>query len=78
MNVNGGGRPPDYIVKVGLRGEKFHKRVGAAWTLKQGGIAVKIDPGLALVSGTDVLVSLWPSEEKPKPNYEANDDRPPY
>lgn len=68
MNVggysNGGGRAPDYIVKVGLRGEKFHKRVGAAWKTKRGGIAVKLDPGLALVSGTDVLITMWPAEEQ--------------
>ena len=31
----------------------------------KGGVYVKIDPGLALVSGTDVIVSLWPADERP-------------
>jgi uncharacterized protein (DUF736 family) len=61
---NGAGRPPDFRVKVGLRGERFHKPIGAAWKLKSGGISVKLDPGLALVSGTDVVITLWPADEQ--------------
>jgi hypothetical protein len=75
------GRRPDYILKTGLRGEKYHVRCGAAWRLKSGGIAIKIDPGIALVSGTDVVVSLWPNEEQqqraPQPNpHLMTDDEP--
>ena len=55
IESNGGGRPPDFRLKVGLRGRRFHKPIGAAWKLKSGGIAIKLDPGLALVGGTDVV-----------------------
>jgi hypothetical protein len=83
MNTNGGGRQPDFILKVGLRGEKYHKRCGAAWTIQNGGLSLKIDPGIALVSGTDVLVTLWPFEEQrrqPKSPHtlEDDDDQIPY
>jgi hypothetical protein len=61
---NGGGRRPDYIVKVGLRGEKFHRRVGAGWKNSAGGLNIKLDPGIALVSGTDVSITIWKNDER--------------
>jgi hypothetical protein len=79
----GNGRSPDYIVKIGIKGERYHKRCGAAWKIKNGGIAIKIDAGLALVSGTDVVVSMWPNDEQqqsrppqPPPNHVLEDDIP--
>jgi len=72
---NGNSRSPDYVVKIGLKGEKWHKRCGAGWKIKGNGIAVKIDPGLALVSGTDVVVTLWPNEEQQQrqPTQDTNE-----
>ena len=69
------GRKPDFVVKVGLKGQKFHKRVGAGWKNDQGGVYVKLDPGLALVSGTDVVIALWPEDERPadQPRTASND-----
>ena len=64
IDANGSGRSPDFRVKVGLRGERFHKPCSAAWNLRNGGIAIKLDPGLALVSGTDVVITLWPADEQ--------------
>lgn len=61
---NGGGRQPDFKIKVGLRGEKFHKQVGAAWKLKNGGLAIRLDPGIALVGAHDISITLWPAEEQ--------------
>jgi uncharacterized protein (DUF736 family) len=71
---NGAGRPPDFRVKVGLRGQGFHKQIGAAWKLKSGGVSVKLDPGLALVSGTDVVITLWPSEQEQRPQTTNHQD----
>jgi hypothetical protein len=72
---SGGGRRPDFVVKVGIKGEKYHQRCGAAWKLAKGGIAIKIDPGLALVSGTDVVVTLWPNEQpQPQTDNRSQDD----
>ena len=59
------GRKPDFAVKVGLKGQKYHRKVGAGWSNDKGGIYIKLDPGLALVSGTDVVISLWPPDDKP-------------
>jgi hypothetical protein len=82
MNVggysNGGGRQPDFKIKIGLRGAKFHKQVGAAWKTKSGGLVLKVDPGLALVSGTDVLITLWPAEEQRQPQTTNQQDAPPW
>jgi len=53
-------------LKVGIKGEKYHRRAGAAWKLDKGGIAIRIDPGTALVSATDVQMTLWPHEPEKK------------
>jgi hypothetical protein len=71
VNVNqynrGNGRQPDFIVKVGVRGEKWHRRVGAAWRVKGDGIAIKIDAGIALVGAHDISITMWPAEEQRQP-----------
>lgn len=68
MNVNqynrGNGRAPDFILKAGIKGERFHRRVGAAWRVKGDGIAIKIDAGIALVGAHDISITLWPAEEQ--------------
>lgn len=57
-------RRPDFEVKVGRkveRGEKsYAKRVGAAFTNSAGGINILLDPGIALVGGEGVQITLWP------------------
>jgi|GEM_PF-6990079 len=57
------GRKPDFVVKVGLKGERYHRKVGAAWKNEKGGMYVKLDPGIALVSGSDVVIALWPDDK---------------
>ena len=61
-----GGRKPDFAVKVGLRGDKYHRKIGAAWKHDKGGIYIKLDPGIALVSANDVVISLWPDDKPPQ------------
>jgi hypothetical protein len=70
------GRKPDYVLKVGIKGEKYHRRAGAAWAIKNDGIAIKIDPGTALLSGSDILVTLWPHE--PDRERNKNDEDIPF
>lgn len=61
------GRKPDYVLKVQLADTKNYNRAGAAWKLeKGGGIAIKLDPGIALVGANDVRITLWPNEDRPK------------
>ena len=65
--MSSNGTKPEYIVKVGLKGTKFHRKVGAAWRIQGGkGLSVKLDPGIALVSAHDIIISIWKNEEKPQ------------
>ena len=58
------GRKPDYVVKVGLSNGGYARRCGAAWRLSGGGgIAIRIDPGIAIVGAHDVRITLWPSDD---------------
>jgi hypothetical protein len=64
VKLNGNGKRPDYIVKVGIKGQPYHKRVGAAWRIQGGrGLSIKLDPGIALVGATDVSITIWPNDE---------------
>lgn len=55
---------PDYTLKVKARDSKYGARVGAAWKNKVGGINIKLDPGIAIVGGEGIDVTLWPFEER--------------
>jgi hypothetical protein len=62
------GQRPDFEVKVSKRvpqGEKrYSTRVGSAWRNKAGGINVKLDPGIAVLGGETVDITLWPPYEE--------------
>jgi hypothetical protein len=64
VESNGAGRPPDYVLKIGIKGERYHRRVGAAWRVKGNGIALRIDAGIALVGAHDISITLWPADEQ--------------
>jgi hypothetical protein len=36
------GRQPDYLMNVGIEGEKYRRRAGAGWKLKGDRVAIKI------------------------------------
>lgn len=81
---------PDYILKVAKRvnaGEKsYPTRVGAGFANRAGGISIVLDPGIAIVGGPDVQVTLWPNTEFPAaagpktpmtaPTFPEDDDIP--
>jgi hypothetical protein len=82
---NGGGRQPEFVLKVGIKGERYHKRVGAAWRTKDGkGLNIKLDPGIALVGANDISITLWKNDEQQRPqqqqttNHILSDDEIPY
>jgi hypothetical protein len=60
------GRSPDYILRVGLEDSKYPARVGCAWYGEDGRIAIKLDPGVAIVGGAKVEIRLVPFEKKQK------------
>ena len=65
FNRSNGGGKPDFVLKVGIRGERWHKRVGAAWKTADGaGLNLKLDPGIALIGAHDISITLWPSDEQ--------------
>ena len=56
---------PDFTVKVKAREGKYATKVGAAWhTRSGGGVNIKLDPGIAIVSMDGVDITLWPFEER--------------
>lgn len=59
---------PDYTLKIKARDGKYSTRVGAAWTNRAGGINIKLDPGIAIVGGEGIDVTLWPYEERGERN----------
>jgi hypothetical protein len=67
MNVggNGGGQQPQFVLKVGIKGQQYHRRVGAAWRTADGkGLNIKLDPGIALVGASDISITLWRNDEQ--------------
>ena len=75
---NGGGQQPQYILKVGIKGENYHRRVGAAWRTANGqGLNIKLDPGIALVGANDISITLWKNDEQPRqPQGEQRPQQP--
>jgi hypothetical protein len=62
---NGGGQQPQFVLKVGIKGQQYHRRVGAAWRTKDGkGLNIKLDPGIALVGASDISITLWRNDEQ--------------
>jgi hypothetical protein len=65
-------KPPDYFLVAcpkAAPGTKSHgTRIGAAWRTGQGGrgISIRLNPGTALTwrDNEDLLLTLWPNEEK--------------
>lgn len=61
-------RSPDYEIKVGRRverGEKsFTTRVGVGFKNRAGGVNLLLDPGIALMGGEEVQITLWPWEPR--------------
>lgn len=56
---------PDYILKVKAVEKPYASRVGAAWKTKTGdGISIKIDPGLGILGGQGISVTLWPNDSE--------------
>lgn len=55
---------PDYTLKIKAREGKYANRIGAAWRNKAGGINIKLDPGIAVVGGEGIDLTLWPFEER--------------
>jgi len=82
----GGGRQPEFVLKVGVKGEQYHRRVGAAWRTKNGkGLNIKLDPGIALVGAHDISITLWRNDEQQRPQQQqttnhilSDDDQIPY
>lgn len=58
-------RKPDYIAKAMNKatGEKSW-RIGCAWHNSDGSVSVKVDPFIVLTGGEDLVVTLFPNEEK--------------
>ncbi len=73
---NGGGQQPQFVLKVGIKGEQYHRRVGAAWRTQNGkGLNIKLDPGIALVGANDISITLWRNEEQQQRPPQQNDNR---
>jgi hypothetical protein len=62
---NGGGQQPQFVLKVGIKGQQYHRRVGAAWRTADGkGLNIKLDAGIALVGANDISITLWRNDEQ--------------
>lgn len=56
---------PDYVLKLKARDGKHATKVGAAWRTRSGdGLNIKLDPGIAIVGGEGIDITLWPFEER--------------
>lgn len=56
---------PDYVLKVKARDGSYATKIGAAWRTRSGdGINIRLDPGIALVGGEGIDITLWPFEER--------------
>jgi len=73
-------RSPDYEVKVGRRVERgersYATRVGVGFKNRAGGINLLLDPGIALVGGEGVQITLWPWEPREGGGQRGGRDAP--
>lgn len=54
------GRKPDYWVKAMDKGTNEKRKVGAAWSNRDGSISIDIDAFTTLRSSPDLVITLFP------------------
>lgn len=72
------GRKPDYHLTTYDKATRNRGTVGSAWVADDGkSVTIKLIPGITLTQGPDVVLTLFPADEKGSPSRRPAVYQPP-